>query len=241
MRRCRRGVFRGPAGAAVPRGLRPSSLPAPRPPSPPVRPPHCPPLLVCPSLSHSQFPSSRPHVVAPALPALPAPACGRPPAAQDGGGRGREAHVLFVRVPRQHKCHPRSLSQFAFIASAAQKQFFRNKKVSTSKANQFRASGAATKGAGPAPAPPPPCLSLHDACRYGVGAPLRAPHIKPGTWGGEGAVRHGRRGGQTGERREQDLPPRDTLRPGPPAAPRPSARRRGLGTSCHRPVCAPRG
>lgn len=33
-----------------------------------------------------------------------------------------------------------SLNQFTFIASAAQKQFFKNKKVSTSKTNQFSES-----------------------------------------------------------------------------------------------------
>lgn len=64
--------------------------------------------------------------------------------------------------PAQRKFHPPfSLNQFTFIASAAQKQFFKNKKVSTSKTNQFLESscrqhrGAGAGGPCPSRQPPP--------------------------------------------------------------------------------------
>ena len=56
------------------------------------------------------------------------------------GGPGRSADVkrrLSAPPCLTQISSSYSLNQFTFIASAAQKQFFKNKKVSTSKTNQF--------------------------------------------------------------------------------------------------------
>lgn len=82
-----------------------------------------------------------------------------PPAARGWGWGWQRADVTFIccsHLPQISS--PFSPNQFTFIASAAQKQFFKNKKVSTSKTNQFWESSCRHRrgSGGPAPHPRPP-------------------------------------------------------------------------------------
>lgn len=131
---------------------------------------------LCAPLPHSQF-----HFSAPT--SGEAPACHNasvPPSCCPGaGGRGGGCADVTGRSSAppcltQISSSVLSPNQFTFIASAAQKQFFKNKKVSTSKTNQFSESScrhrrgswgraAPSLPAGPLP-PAPSLLLLHDVC-----------------------------------------------------------------------------
>lgn len=107
---------------------------------------------------------------------LPGPGCAAPAAVRARGPGRAAGGVPVARLsapPLLTQISPSfSPNQFTFIASAAQKQFFKNKKVSTSKTNQFWESSCRhCQGTG-GPAPPLPSGPLPQP----LPQPLLQPH-----------------------------------------------------------------